>query len=129
MRTSDGQIVQFVYGDDGLNPIMMEDKNRPASLEKVFQHVSAMIKIPLLPNHVELEALLTSRGDAGPPKKDTVAETDADIVLPPADGEPLQELMQMAEAADAEAAGDPPPRPGKACQESLVVSLCAGRYC
>lgn len=45
VRTSDGQIVQFVYGDDGLNPAMMEEKNEPMCLDKVFQHVSSLLHI------------------------------------------------------------------------------------
>lgn len=114
VRTSDGQIVQFVYGDDGLNPIMMEDKNRPASLEKVFQHVSAMIKIPLLPNRIDPDALLSGRlGHLSEVPTDSPSESDADVVLPPADATTLQALMEMAEAADAEAAGDPSPRAGE----------------
>ena len=114
VRTSDGQIVQFVYGDDGLNPIMMEDKNRPASLDKVFQHVSAMIKIPLLPNRIEAKALLHSGGTAFlKGSSSVVSEADGDVVLPPTDGLALQALLESAEAADAKAAGEPSFRPGK----------------
>lgn len=40
VRTSDGQIVQFVYGDDGLNPAVMEDRANPMNLDKVFGHIS-----------------------------------------------------------------------------------------
>lgn len=114
VRTSDGQVVQFVYGDDGLNPSMMEDKHRPASLEKVFQHVSAMIKIPLLPNNIKPEALLASELEKSSRTcQDTVFETDMDVVLPPADGSVLQAMMELAEAADAQTAGEPPPRTGE----------------
>ncbi|XP_026193034.1 DNA-directed RNA polymerase III subunit RPC1 [Cyclospora cayetanensis] len=115
VRTSDGQIVQFVYGDDGLNPIMMEDKNRPANFDKVFQHVSAMIKLPFLPNHVNAQALLSQDQpkafNRGPPSQKcsrwAPSETDPDVVLPPSDPASVQTLLEMAEAADAEAAGEP----------------------
>lgn len=40
VRTSDGQIVQFVYGDDGLNPAAMEDRANPMNPDKVFSHIS-----------------------------------------------------------------------------------------
>ncbi|KAL8273819.1 hypothetical protein Esti_002293 [Eimeria stiedai] len=131
VRTSDGQIVQFVYGDDGLNPSMMEDKNRPASLDKVFQHVSAMIKIPLLPNKISYSSAFnrcsssnsnsssssSNSGGGGMQQEkpllsitQTPAPDDPDVVLPPASNSQLQALIEMAEAADAEAAGKPSSR-------------------
>ncbi len=33
VRTSGGDLVQFVFGDDGLNPIMMEGKNNNPVME------------------------------------------------------------------------------------------------
>lgn len=45
VRTSDGQIVQFVYGDDGLNPAVMEDNANPMNLDKVFDHISSITPI------------------------------------------------------------------------------------
>lgn len=54
VRTSDGQIVQFVYGDDGLNPTLMEDKAKPISLDKVYRHAAGMVSILKYPQLVAL---------------------------------------------------------------------------
>jgi hypothetical protein len=43
VRTSDGQIVQFVYGDDGLNPTVMERKNCSIPLDKVFRNMASLV--------------------------------------------------------------------------------------
>eukprot|EP00915_Cephaloidophora_sp_WS-2016_P004808 GHVH01006418.1.p1 GENE.GHVH01006418.1~~GHVH01006418.1.p1 ORF type:complete len:1719 (+),score=244.51 GHVH01006418.1:99-5255(+) len=43
VRTSDGQIVQFCFGDDGLNPLMMEDKGETFNYVKVLHHVRSYI--------------------------------------------------------------------------------------
>eukprot|EP00923_Selenidium_pygospionis_P016284 GHVN01028506.1.p1 GENE.GHVN01028506.1~~GHVN01028506.1.p1 ORF type:complete len:2000 (-),score=433.87 GHVN01028506.1:415-6282(-) len=64
VRTSDGQMVQFVYGDDGLNPSMMEDKNKPMVLDKVFRHISSMTNLnpfftlTSLPHHIMVPSTL-----------------------------------------------------------------------
>ncbi|RYY32074.1 hypothetical protein EON62_05835, partial [archaeon] len=38
VRTSNGDIVQFMYGDDGLDPAFMEGNGRPADLDRLFSH-------------------------------------------------------------------------------------------
>lgn len=42
VRTSDEQIVQFVYGDDGLNPQLMELKTNLVDFAATFKHVKAI---------------------------------------------------------------------------------------
>ncbi|KAH0486168.1 MAG: uncharacterized protein KVP18_002392 [Porospora cf. gigantea A] len=45
VRMSDGQIVQFVYGDDGLNPVMLENlKDGPLVPMKVLSHVRSFTR-------------------------------------------------------------------------------------
>ena len=36
VRNSRGDIIQFIYGDDGLDPVNMEEHGIPANLERVF---------------------------------------------------------------------------------------------
>ncbi|KAF7456702.1 dna-directed rna polymerase iii rpc1 [Cryptosporidium felis] len=45
VRTSDGQIIQFVYGDDGLNPMLMEDKLDLVNFDKLFRHIYSRTKV------------------------------------------------------------------------------------
>mmetsp|Transcript_68256 Transcript_68256/g.156712 ORF Transcript_68256/g.156712 Transcript_68256/m.156712 type:complete len:661 (-) Transcript_68256:267-2249(-) len=42
VRTSIGDIVQFVYGDDSLSPMMMEGKGEPLDLTHSFSHFCAL---------------------------------------------------------------------------------------
>eukprot|EP01054_Gregarina_sp_Poly1_P006220 Gregarina_sp_Poly_1__6219@NODE_329_length_9477_cov_82_111477_g279_i0_p1_GENE_NODE_329_length_9477_cov_82_111477_g279_i0NODE_329_length_9477_cov_82_111477_g279_i0_p1_ORF_typecomplete_len1682_score254_39RNA_pol_Rpb1_5/PF04998_17/2_6e123RNA_pol_Rpb1_2/PF00623_20/2_2e69RNA_pol_Rpb1_1/PF04997_12/5_9e68RNA_pol_Rpb1_3/PF04983_18/7_5e03RNA_pol_Rpb1_3/PF04983_18/3_2e29RNA_pol_Rpb1_4/PF05000_17/1e24Ribosomal_S14/PF00253_21/9_5e03Ribosomal_S14/PF00253_21/0_48_NODE_329_length_9477_cov_82_111477_g279_i036018 len=44
VRTSDEQVVQFVYGDDGLNPQLMELKTALVDLEATFKHVRSLTR-------------------------------------------------------------------------------------
>lgn len=53
VRTSDGQIVQFVYGDDSLNPQLMELKTHLVDFSVAFKHVTAMQP----PNAAQLRSL------------------------------------------------------------------------
>lgn len=32
-------IVQFIYGEDGLDPACMEGKDKPIDINRIFQHV------------------------------------------------------------------------------------------
>ncbi|CAH1795117.1 unnamed protein product [Owenia fusiformis] len=41
VRTSQGEIVQFVYGNDGLDPVAMEGKDRPVDFKRVLDHIKA----------------------------------------------------------------------------------------
>ncbi|KAF4749028.1 pre-mRNA-splicing factor syf2 [Perkinsus olseni] len=44
VRTSDGTVVQFVFGDDGLNPAMMEGKSKPLNFEHTMNHVQHVVE-------------------------------------------------------------------------------------
>lgn len=39
VRNSEGFIVQFKYGGDGLDPAAMEGKDKPVEFPRVLQHV------------------------------------------------------------------------------------------
>lgn len=41
VRNADGNVVQFVYGGDGLDPTYMEGKDCPVDFDRVLQHVRA----------------------------------------------------------------------------------------
>lgn len=45
VRTSDGQIIQFIYGDDGLNPMLMEEKLELVNFGKLFKHIYSQTKV------------------------------------------------------------------------------------
>eukprot|EP00397_Hematodinium_sp_SG-2012_P002441 GEMP01002447.1.p1 GENE.GEMP01002447.1~~GEMP01002447.1.p1 ORF type:complete len:1261 (+),score=243.66 GEMP01002447.1:585-4367(+) len=42
VRTSDSNVVQFTYGEDGLSPAMMETKTRPFDVKKTWLEVRAV---------------------------------------------------------------------------------------
>jgi DNA-directed RNA polymerase III subunit RPC1 len=39
VRNSEGAVVQFTYGDDGLNPAFMEGDDRPVDFHRLFEHI------------------------------------------------------------------------------------------
>ena len=39
VRNSQGDIVQFVYGGDGLDPAAMEGKDKPVDFHRVMSHI------------------------------------------------------------------------------------------
>ena len=39
VRNSEGFIVQFMYGGDGLDPAAMEGKDKPVEFPRVLQHI------------------------------------------------------------------------------------------
>jgi len=43
VRTSESNIVQFRYGDDGLDPIMMTDEGKPVKFKRVLEQVRAVV--------------------------------------------------------------------------------------
>lgn len=43
VRNTSGGIVQFVYGDDGLDPTGMEGRDKPVDFGRVAMHIKAMI--------------------------------------------------------------------------------------
>ena len=44
VRNSMGDIVQFVYGADGLDPAIMEGKDKPIDLKRVLNHIQVSIQ-------------------------------------------------------------------------------------
>jgi len=42
VRTSDGYVVQFMYGEDAMDPMMMEDQNKPLNFERLWNFVKGM---------------------------------------------------------------------------------------
>ena len=42
-----GDMVQFVYGADGLDPAIMEGKDRPIDLKRVLNHIQVRSVFPL----------------------------------------------------------------------------------
>ena len=66
VRTSESNIVQFKYGDDGLDPIMMTDEGKPVKFKKVLDQVRAVVAVDkdkyLLPEdvHKQTQSLLSS---------------------------------------------------------------------
>ena len=41
VRNSTNEVIQFVYGGDGLDPMMMEGKDKPVDFQRVLEHVQA----------------------------------------------------------------------------------------
>ena len=46
VRNSEGSVVQFTYGDDGLNPSFMEGDDRPVDFDRLRQHIIATVPDP-----------------------------------------------------------------------------------
>ena len=44
VRTSEHNVVQFVYGDDGLDPLMMSQSHAPVQLARLMDHVRATVR-------------------------------------------------------------------------------------
>ncbi|XP_059619730.1 DNA-directed RNA polymerase III subunit RPC1 [Phlebotomus argentipes] len=42
VRNAIGEVVEFTYGGDGLDPVSMEVANKPVDLERQFMHIRAM---------------------------------------------------------------------------------------
>lgn len=42
VRNAIGEIVEFIYGGDGLDPVYMEVKDRPVDLKRQLMHMRAM---------------------------------------------------------------------------------------
>ena len=41
MRNSNNEVIQFHYGGDGLDPMMMEGKDKPVDFQRVLEHIQA----------------------------------------------------------------------------------------
>ncbi len=46
VRNSSGEIIQFIYGGDGLDPTYMEGKDRPVDFHRSWDHVRAKSPCP-----------------------------------------------------------------------------------
>ena len=44
VRNSEGTIVQFKYGGDGLDPAMMEGKDKPVDFSRVMHHIKVRVQ-------------------------------------------------------------------------------------
>ena len=44
VRNSSNEVIQFEYGGDGLDPMMMEGKDKPVDFKRVLEHVKASSK-------------------------------------------------------------------------------------
>ena len=44
VRNSVGEIVQFIYGGDGLDPACMEGKDKPVDFQRVLEHIKVIIQ-------------------------------------------------------------------------------------
>ena len=68
VRTSDGYVVQFMYGEDAMDPMMMEDQNKPLNFERLWNFVKGMypyrrgIERTLYP--YEIEEILNIKGSS-----------------------------------------------------------------
>lgn len=43
VRSSMNDIVQFIYGEDGLDPACMEGKDKPIEVDRIFKHVKVSL--------------------------------------------------------------------------------------
>ncbi|XP_015775227.1 PREDICTED: DNA-directed RNA polymerase III subunit RPC1-like [Acropora digitifera] len=66
VRNSVGDMVQFMYGGDGLDPTDMEGKDKPLDYNRVFSHVQCSVPMKdeenLTAQEIKEEALLTIDG-------------------------------------------------------------------
>ena len=68
VRNSENTVVQFVYGDDSLNPAQMENNDRPVDFDRLRLHVSQILPCRderrLLPDQLlySVETILKSSG-------------------------------------------------------------------
>jgi DNA-directed RNA polymerase III subunit RPC1 len=46
VRNSSNEVIQFVYGGDGLDPMMMEGKDKPVDFLRVLEHIKAVSPYP-----------------------------------------------------------------------------------
>jgi len=57
VRNSSGEVIQFEYGGDNLDPMMMEGKDKPVEFDRVLHHIKAnhpyQEEEPLVPDKIE----------------------------------------------------------------------------
>lgn len=68
VRNSTGEIIQFVYGGDGLDPTYMEAKDRPVDFQRALDHIKAASPYtdedPL--GHIELQQAFNTIMETNP---------------------------------------------------------------
>merc|ERR1719412_3504367 len=73
VRNSTNEVIQFEYGGDGLDPMMMEGKDKPVDFSRVLEHIKAVSPYSDEPpcTHEEIEAIADELIDAleGPSKE------------------------------------------------------------
>lgn len=60
VRSSTGDIIQFIYGGDGLDPAAMEGKDEPLEFKRVLDNIRAIYPSPNEPPLSKNEVILTS---------------------------------------------------------------------
>ncbi|MEE6526658.1 hypothetical protein FKM82_027434 [Ascaphus truei] len=60
VRSSTGDIIQFIYGGDGLDPAAMEGKDEPLEFKRVLDNVRAVYPCPKEPALSKNELVLTT---------------------------------------------------------------------
>lgn len=50
VRNAIGEVVEFVYGADGLDPVFMETKNKPVDFERQLMHITSKFPFRLQSN-------------------------------------------------------------------------------
>ncbi|TYZ65031.1 hypothetical protein PybrP1_003004 [[Pythium] brassicae (nom. inval.)] len=55
VRNSEGAVVQFTYGDDGLNPAFMEGDDRPVDFQRLLQHIRSTLPDRAAPSLLPFE--------------------------------------------------------------------------
>uniref|UniRef100_A0A8C5HWX7 DNA-directed RNA polymerase subunit n=1 Tax=Gouania willdenowi TaxID=441366 RepID=A0A8C5HWX7_GOUWI len=60
VRSSTGDIIQFIYGGDGLDPAAMEGKDEPLEFKRVLDHIRAVYACPEEPTLSQNELVLTA---------------------------------------------------------------------
>lgn len=66
VRNSRGDVVQFMYGDDYLDPVNMEDNNRPVNFKRLLSHVRCLFpchhEVTMRPDDIVELASTTMKG-------------------------------------------------------------------
>lgn len=58
VRSSTGDIIQFIYGGDGLDPAAMEGKDEPLEFKRVLDNIRVSIGYLLMPDFFKWNVLL-----------------------------------------------------------------------
>ena len=61
MRNSNNEVIQFQYGGDGLDPMMMEGKDKPVDFQRVLEHIQAASPYAGIFNFILLLNVLTKK--------------------------------------------------------------------